>query len=147
MYNPVSTYRLQFNKDFSFADARQQIDYLHMLGAGTIYASPVFSATPGSTHGYDITNPHMVNPEIGTEEELKKLTKSLKNRRIGWIQDIVPNHMAFNHHNPWLMDVLEKGKDSEYAGVFDIDRQHTQFRSKLMLPFLGDNPAEVLEQG
>lgn len=147
MYNPVSTYRLQFNKDFSFADARQQMDYFHTLGAGSIYASPVFAATPGSTHGYDITNPHMINPDIGTEEELRKLTKSLKNRRIGWIQDIVPNHMAFNKHNTWLMDVLEKGKDSEFAGVFDIDRQHARFRSKLMLPFLGDTPEKVLEKG
>jgi malto-oligosyltrehalose synthase/4-alpha-glucanotransferase len=147
MYNPVSTYRLQFNKDFSFADARQQLDYFHILGAGTVYASPVFAATPGSPHGYDITNPHMINPEIGTEEELRKLTKSFKNRRIGWIQDIVPNHMAFNSHNLWLMDVLEKGKDSEYASVFDIDRQHPRFRSKLMLPFLGDVPEKVLEKG
>jgi malto-oligosyltrehalose synthase/4-alpha-glucanotransferase len=147
MYNPVSTYRLQFNKDFTLEEAHQLTEYFHLLGTGTIYASPVFAATPGSTHGYDVTNPHKINPETGTEEELKKLTKSLKNKRIGWIQDIVPNHMAFNHHNKWLMDVLEKGRDSEYSGVFDIDRQHPHFRSKLMVPFLGDEPETVLANG
>ncbi|MFO8001476.1 MAG: malto-oligosyltrehalose synthase [Marinilabilia sp.] len=147
MYNPVSTYRLQFNKNFTFADARQQIEYLHLLGSGTIYASPIFSAVPGSDHGYDITNPHKINPEIGNEEELKKLNKSLKNRRIGWLQDIVPNHMAFSHHNKWLTDVLEKGRESAYAEVFDIDRQHPRFRSKLMVPFLGDEADRVMERG
>ncbi|MBZ4675820.1 MAG: malto-oligosyltrehalose synthase [Anaerophaga sp.] len=137
MYNPVSTYRLQFNKAFTFSDALQQSKYFHLLGCGTIYASPVFSATPGSMHGYDVTNPHSINVERGSEQALRKLIKTLKNSRIGWLQDIVPNHMAFNHHNPWLMDVLEKGSDSEYSDFFDIDRQHLKFRQKLMVPFLG----------
>jgi malto-oligosyltrehalose synthase/4-alpha-glucanotransferase len=147
MYNPGSTYRLQFSKDFTFADAKQLIEYFHLLGTGTIYASPVFGANPGSSHGYDITNPHIINPELGTEEELQKLSKSLKNRRIGWLQDIVPNHMSFSCYNKWIMDVLEKGRDSEFAGIFDIDRQHPHFRNKLMLPFLEDHPKKVLEQG
>ncbi|WP_291858147.1 malto-oligosyltrehalose synthase [Marinilabilia sp.] len=146
MYNPISTYRLQFNKNFTFEDARLLTDYFHLLGIGTIYASPVFTATPGSGHGYDVTNPHEINPEIGTEEQLKKLSKTLKNKRIGWLQDIVPNHMAFNQHNKWLWDVLEKGKDSEYASVFDIDRQHPQYRSKLMVPFLGDDADRVIQR-
>ncbi|MGM0377381.1 MAG: malto-oligosyltrehalose synthase, partial [Bacteroidota bacterium] len=147
MYNPVSTYRLQFHKNFTFGEARQQVDYFHLLGTGTIYASPVFKAIPGSSHGYDVTDPHDINPETGTSEELKKLSKSLKNRRIGWLQDIIPNHMAFSHHNPWLKDVLEKGRESEFANVFDIDRLHRQFRSKLMVPFLGDTLARVIEKG
>ncbi len=145
MYQPISTYRLQFHKDFTFEDAGLLTDYFHLLGAGTIYASPVFQSTPGSKHGYDITNPHLINPELGTEEQLKKLTKNLKNKRIGWLQDIVPNHMAFNQHNMWLNDVLEKGKDSEYSHVFDIDRQHPKYRSKLMVPFLGEDAEKVLK--
>jgi malto-oligosyltrehalose synthase/4-alpha-glucanotransferase len=145
MYNPVSTYRLQFNKTFTFEDARLQADYFHLLGVGTIYASPVFEATPGSTHGYDVTNPHGINPEIGTEEQLRKLSGSLENKRIGWLQDIVPNHMAFNSHNKWLADVLEKGKDSEFASIFDIDRQHQDYRNKLMVPFLGNDTEQVIE--
>ncbi len=147
MYNPVSTYRLQFNKDFTFEDARRESEYFHLLGAGTIYASPIFTATPGSIHGYDVTDALRINPEIGSEEELRKLTKNLKNRRIGWLQDFVPNHMAFNQHNKWLMDVLEKGRDSEYAKLFDTERQQGYSRSKLMVPFLGDDPSKVLERG
>jgi maltooligosyltrehalose synthase len=69
MYNPVSTYRLQFHKDFTFSDFERIIPYLHQLGINTVYASPIFEATPGSTHGYDTVNPHQINPEIGTLEQ------------------------------------------------------------------------------
>jgi malto-oligosyltrehalose synthase/4-alpha-glucanotransferase len=146
MYNPVSTYRFQFNKNFTFDTVRQLVEYLHLLGSGTVYASPVFEATPGSMHGYDITNPNRINPEIGTEEELKKLIKSLSNSRIGWLQDVVPNHTAFNHHNKWLVDVLEKGPESLFFGVFDIDLHHPKLRNKLMVPFLGDTPGNIIKR-
>ena len=120
MHNPISTYRLQFHKDFSFNDFEKIISYLQKLGAGTIYASPIFEATPGSVHGYDGLNPHKINPEIGTEEQLIDISKKLKEEGISWLQDIVPNHMAFDPNNPWLKDVLEKGQKSLYASFFDV---------------------------
>src|SRR3954470_8595114 len=118
MYNPVSTYRIQFNKEFTFTHLEALIPYLQQLGIKTIYASPIFAAVPGSVHGYDGINPNRINPEIGTEEQLKELSKQLKQKNIGWLQDIVPNHMAFDYRNEWLMDVLEKGPQSEYASFF-----------------------------
>jgi len=60
MHNPVATYRIQFNKDFTFKDLEHIIPYLHQLGVSTIYASPIFEATPGSTHGYDVVNPSRI---------------------------------------------------------------------------------------
>jgi malto-oligosyltrehalose synthase len=119
MCNPVSTIRLQFNKDFTFKRAEELIPFFEDVGVRTIYASPVFKATPGSTHGYDIVDPLSINPEIGTEEELVSLTKKLGEKNIGWIQDIVPNHMAFHKDNVWLQDVLKKGAESEFADFFD----------------------------
>ncbi len=110
MNNPVSTYRLQFHKGFTFEDFGKIIPYLQELGIGTVYASPIFEATPGSVHGYDGVNPHKINPEIGTEEQLIEFSKKLKEQGISWLQDIVPNHMAFDPNNPWLKDVLEKGQ-------------------------------------
>src|SRR6478752_4204828 len=109
-YNPVSTYRIQFQREFSFADFEKTIEYLRNLGVSTIYASPIFKSTPGSIHGYDVLDPLEINPEIGTKEQLESLSNQLKENEIGWIQDIVPNHMAFSTGNAWLMDVLEKGK-------------------------------------
>ena len=106
MYNPVSTYRRQFQKTFSFNAFEKIIQYLQKLGVSTIYASPVFESTSGSVHGYDVLSPLEINPEIGTKEQLEKISKQLKAKDIGWLQDIVPNHMAFHTSNKWLMDVL-----------------------------------------
>ena len=110
MYNPVATYRIQFHKEFSFDDFEKNIEYLKELGITTLYASPIFKAVPGSVHGYDGVDPLQINPEIGTEEQLRRISKVLQNDGIGWLQDIVPNHMAFDPQNEWLMDVLENGQ-------------------------------------
>jgi malto-oligosyltrehalose synthase/4-alpha-glucanotransferase len=147
MYNPVSTYRIQFNKDFSFRNFSEHIHYFSSLGPGTIYASPVFSAVPGSMHGYDITDPHSFNPEIGTADDFNAIIRQLKLMKIGWLQDIVPNHMALNPGNYRLMDVLEHGRNSEYANYFDIDFDHPDFSGKIILPFLGSSTEEALENG
>src|SRR5438105_4177427 len=136
MNNPVATYRLQFHSEFTFDAFERIIPYLQKLGVSTIYASPVFEATPGSTHGYDGVNPHRINPEIGTEKQLKAISQKLKHDNINWLQDIVPNHMGFHQNNPWLMDLLEKGKLSLYANFFDAVWTSPLFRDEpLMVPF------------
>lgn len=147
MNNPISTYRLQFHKEFSFNDFEKIIPYLQKLGAGTVYASPIFEATPGSVHGYDSLNPHKVNPEIGTEEQLTNISQRLKEQGISWLQDIVPNHMAFDPNNPWLKDVLEKGQKSLYASFFDVPWTGRIYHGKIMIPFLGSPLQEVIRNG
>lgn len=147
MNNPISTYRLQFQKEFSLNDFEKITDYLQKLGVGAIYASPIFEATPGSVHGYDALNPHKINPEIGTEEQLKNLSQRLKEQGISWLQDIVPNHMAFDPHNPWLKDVLEKGQKSVYASFFDVPWTGRIYHGKIMIPFLGSPLKNVIRNG
>ncbi|GAB2563753.1 hypothetical protein GCM10027085_64610 [Spirosoma aerophilum] len=146
MNNPVSTYRLQFHRNFTFRDFERIIPYLDKLGIRTVYASPVFEAVPGSVHGYDSVNPQRINPEIGTEDQLRNISRQLTDRGMRWIQDIVPNHMAFDPHNKWLMDVLEKGQLSRYASFFDIDWQSPVHKGRLMVPFLGSPLEEVIDQ-
>ncbi|MET0391744.1 MAG: malto-oligosyltrehalose synthase [Chitinophagaceae bacterium] len=149
MHIPNSTYRVQLNKDFTFQDLDGIIDYLHSLGISTIYASPVTTATPGSNHGYDVTDPYRINPEIGTLEELKALAAKLKAKGMSWIQDIVPNHMAFTTHNRLLMDVLERGPSSEYYHYFDINWTHPDktLQGKLMVPVLEADTATCIREG
>ncbi len=144
MFNPVSTYRIQFHKGFNFKDFINIIPYLNDLGIKTIYASPIFQTAPGSTHGYDVVDPLNINPEIGTLNELYEINKTLKQLNISWLQDIVPNHMAFDKNNKWLMDVLERGKRSVYYSYFDIISSETLYNGKLMIPFLGSALNETL---
>ncbi len=139
MLNPVATYRIQFHKDFNFHQLKQVLPYLKQLGIGTLYVSPIFEAVPGSKHGYDGLNPHKINPEIGSLDELRNISSELQSAGIGWLQDIVPNHMGFHTKNEWLMDVLENGSESKYAKFFDID-----WSEKLMVPFLGGSVDEAI---
>ncbi|RRB18145.1 malto-oligosyltrehalose synthase [Larkinella knui] len=144
MTNPISTYRIQFHRDFTFKDFEKIIPYLKKLGVGTLYASPIFESVAGSQHGYDGVNPHRPDPEIGTENALKAISKQLRKNGMGWLQDIVPNHMAFHHQNPWLMDVLEKGPRSRFAHFFDTVWTSQLFHGRLAVPFLGGPLEEVV---
>ena len=146
MYNPLSTYRIQFNEQFDLKNLDKLSDYFNTLGIGTIYASPVFQAVPGSMHGYNITDFSTINPDIGAYNKFLKTVKQLKEKNIGWIQDFVPNHMAYSAENKWIADVLEKGQYSIYAGYFDIDWDHPDFNGKLMTPFLGDILDNVIQK-
>jgi (1->4)-alpha-D-glucan 1-alpha-D-glucosylmutase len=142
-----ATYRLQFNKDFTFQDALRIVDYLADLGITHVYASPIFSSRRGSTHGYDVTDPTRLNSELGTEADFAAFQEKLRERGLGLILDIVPNHMSASSDNSWWMDVLENGPDSAYASYFDIDWRppSRMLEGKVLLPVLGRPFGEALE--
>ncbi|MGF1491718.1 MAG: malto-oligosyltrehalose synthase [Microcoleaceae cyanobacterium] len=146
---PVATYRIQFNPEFGFEDTQRIVPYLKELGISDLYASPIFKPRKGSTHGYDVVNPNQLNPELGTLEEFEELIETLDEYEMGWVQDIVPNHMAYDSQNNFLMDILEYGPDSEYFNFFDIDWEHTyeDIRSRVLTPLLGDFYGRCLENG
>src|SRR5215470_18143844 len=145
---PISaTYRLQFNKDFTFRAATELLGYLSDLGITHIYVSPILRSRPGSTHGYDVIDATRSNPELGSQADFNLLCEQLRQRNMGLLLDIVPNHMAATTENAWWMDVLEYGPASVYASYFDID-WHPPSRAlegKVLLPFFGHPFAEVLE--
>ena len=149
MYTPTATYRFQLSESFTLEQLTEIINYLQALGVSTVYASPIFQARAGSTHGYDVSDPLRLNTEIGTEAQLSKIAQRLKELDMGWLQDIVPNHMAYDTINPWIHNLLEKGPHSEYAAYFDVDWNHPdpRFRGKIMAPFLGSPLESVLEEG
>lgn len=146
---PSSTYRLQLSPQFGFRNAAEMIPYLADLGISDLYVSPIFRACKGSTHGYDVTDPTQLNPELGTREDVEELFRMAHGRGMGWLQDIVPNHMAFDSENVMLMDVLENGVASPYATFFDIEWNHPSedLKEKVLAPFLGKFYGECLEQG
>ena len=147
---PRSTYRIQFNRGFTFAQAAGIVPYLRRLGIGDLYASPYLQARPGSMHGYDITDHASLNVEIGTEADHTRLAGLLREHGMGHLLDIVPNHMGVGGHtNPWWWEVLEDGPDSKFAKYFDVDWQPRKpdLEGKVLLPVLGDQYGRVLERG
>jgi len=146
---PCATYRLQFNRDFTFADASKVIPYLHTLGISHVYASPFFKARSGSAHGYDIVDHNALNPEIGDDTSFAGYADTLHQYGMGQLLDIVPNHMGVGgDDNAWWLDVLENGEASVYAEYFDIDWHpvNPALHNKVLLPFLGDHYGTALEQ-
>lgn len=147
---PVATYRVQFNRNFRFTDAAAIVPYLAELGVSDIYASPYLTARPGSLHGYDITDHTRINQEIGTQEEYDLFVDVLKRYGMGQVLDIVPNHMCITGgENAYWMDVMENGPSSTFAAFFDIDWDPVkdELFNKVLLPFLGDQYGNVLENG
>lgn len=144
---PRSTYRLQMHRNFRFADALPILDYLHQLGIGDLYSSPVFEARPGSMHGYDVTRHDRFNPELGGEEGFEQLSAELERKGMGLLLDIVPNHMGVGNDSVWWQDVLENGRASAYSDFFDIDWNPLKpaMRNKLLLPILGNQYGIELE--
>ncbi|CDZ35003.1 (1-_4)-alpha-D-glucan 1-alpha-D-glucosylmutase [Neorhizobium galegae bv. officinalis] len=142
MMIPTATYRIQFRNGMTFDRASGLVPYLKRLGISHLYASPIFTATTGSTHGYDVTDANEIDPAIGGRDGFERMVKALKAEGLGLILDIVPNHMAASLENHWWRDVVENGENSRYAGHFDID-----WKRRLTLPFLGDTFEKVLEAG
>jgi (1->4)-alpha-D-glucan 1-alpha-D-glucosylmutase len=145
---PTSTYRFQFNHNFTLKQAGALIDYLADLGITDCYASPLTLARPGSLHGYDVTDHSIINPEIGGEEQLVEFAHGLRTRGMGLILDTVPNHMCIAHpSNRWWADVLENGPSSPFARFFDIDWDppKADLKNKVLLPVLSDQYGKVLE--
>ncbi|MEI2626496.1 malto-oligosyltrehalose synthase [Erwinia aphidicola] len=139
---PIATYRIQFRNGMTFDRAAALVPYLQRLGISHLYASPIFTATHDSTHGYDVTDANEIEPSIGGRAGFDRMVEALHRAGLGLILDIVPNHMAASLENAWWYDVIEHGADSRYAHHFDID-----WSRRLTLPFLGDDFEHELENG
>ena len=145
---PRATYRFQFHKDFTFDDAVAAVPYLKKLGISHVYSSPIATARPGSTHGYDIVDPSAINPELGGEDGFRRLSDALKEHGLGLILDVVPNHLGVGGaDNPWWLSALEWGQLSPRSRAFDIDWERLGANGKLIIPVLGDRYGDALEKG
>ena len=143
----TATYRLQVTRDFPLAAVRARVPYLHDLGVSHLYLSPLLAAKSGSRHGYDVIDHARLNPELGTDEELRALAGDLHGRGMGIVLDIVPNHMSASHENRYWDDVLEHGRSSKYAEWFDVDWEAPGAEGKLVLPVLNDDLERVIDRG
>ncbi|GAA0706092.1 malto-oligosyltrehalose synthase [Dyella marensis] len=143
----TATARLQLRPEFDLRAAAAQVPYYAALGISHLYLSPIAQARTGSTHGYDAVDPTRVSAALGGEEALAALVEALHAHGMGLLLDIVPNHMAASVENPWWRDVLQHGRESRYAGWFDIDWSSPEAEGRVWLPVLAKPLAEVLDEG
>jgi oligo-1,6-glucosidase len=78
-----------------------RLDYLVALGVDVLWLSPVYPS-PQADHGYDITDYQDIDPLFGSLEELDRLLRSVHERGMRLILDIVVNHTSDEH--PWFVE-------------------------------------------
>jgi (1->4)-alpha-D-glucan 1-alpha-D-glucosylmutase len=147
---PRATYRIQLHAGFDFDRVAEIIPYLDDLGISDVYVSPIFRASPGSMHGYDVCDHNEISAELGGMEGLLKISGLLRERDMGLLVDFVPNHMGVGVPFNWRwMDVLEHGRLSRFASFFDIEWNPRQasLQDRILIPMLHDFYGRVLEAG
>ncbi len=146
---PVATYRVQLNREFDFNKLKDTLPYFSKLGISHIYASPIFEARQGSLHGYDITDPNEINTELGGTDSFNDLIKEMNVLGLAWIQDIVPNHIAYFPQSTIISDVMKFGSNSTYRNFLDVDWNYPskKLRGKILAPFLMESYKKCLWQG
>jgi (1->4)-alpha-D-glucan 1-alpha-D-glucosylmutase len=141
---PSSTYRIQFSSATTLQQGADLVPYLDALGVGAVYASPLLEAGTGSNHGYDVVDPTRISGERGGEEGRRALVAAVRARGMGFLLDIVPNHVGVDvaPANPWWWDVLTHGEASRYAAYFDIDWS----AGPLLVPILDADEEKALSE-
>jgi glycosidase len=100
---------------------RQRIPYLQDLGITAVWITPVLKHD-GSYHGYCLTDPTMIDPGFGTQDEFKQLVAELHAAGIYVIMDIVVNHLcdANTHYSPYPsnhQDCAQQNHNQFWAGT------------------------------
>jgi len=147
---PSSTYRVQLSDRFTLDDLAAQVPYIARLGISHVYLSPIYTARPGSPHGYDIVDYGCINRELGGQAAWRRLTDTLRAHQMGVVLDVVPNHMAADpERNVLWRQVLRDGPSSSAARFFDIDwRPLTGLvRDRVLLPILEEPYGQALMKG
>ena len=114
----------RWSSDFfggSLAGICSKLDYLRSLSVTTLYLNPIFYAA--SNHRYDTADYMLVDPMLGTEEDLRTLCAEAAKRGIRVMLDGVFNHTGddsryFNRHGFFRTLGAYQSKDSPYADWF-----------------------------
>lgn len=136
------------------AGVESRLDYLRDLGVTGIYFTPVNEAC--SNHKYDTTDYTRIDPQFGTNDDMKRLVASAHEHGIRVMLDGVFNHSGVQFA-PWL-DVVEKGPESKYYDWFMINKyplsklpgktrrgEYYSFAFVDSMPKLNTNNDEVIE--
>ncbi len=111
-----------------------KLDYLKSLGINAIWFNPMYTS-PNDDNGYDISDYRNINKEFGTIQDFDLLLKSMHEKGIKCIMDLVVNHSSNEHE--WFKQSrssrtspyrdyyhwwpAEKGKPNYRYSLFDVN--------------------------
>ena len=135
---------------------RQHLDHVEALGANVLYLTPFFPA--GSTHRYDATSFAHVDPLLGGDEALARLTRAAHDRGMRVVGDLTLNHVGVGHEwfhaardDPtaaerdfFLFDDESTGGYVSWYGIPSLPK--LDYRSQELRRRLFDGPASVTQR-
>ncbi|MEO6999194.1 MAG: glycoside hydrolase family 13 protein [Terracoccus sp.] len=86
----------------------EHLDHLQMLGVDVVYLTPFFPAR--SNHRYDAASFEAVDPVLGGDEALRRLTRSAHQRGLKVLGDFTTNHTGDAHG--WFLAANGPGGES-----------------------------------
>ncbi|MCS6923818.1 MAG: alpha amylase N-terminal ig-like domain-containing protein, partial [Fimbriimonadales bacterium] len=96
----------------------QKLDYLRELGVDTLYLTPVFASV--THHNYDTDDYERVDPQIGTDDDLRALAQALHQHGMRLILDGVFNHVGIYFFA--FQDLLRHQERSPLRDWFIVER-------------------------
>jgi amylosucrase len=107
----------------NLAKAREQVGYFKELGLTYLHLMPLFAVRPGDNDGgYAISNYRSVDPRLGTIDDLRLLSKELREAGIVLVLDFVFNHTSDDHQ--WAQ--AAQAGDIEYQEFYYIFPDRTE---------------------
>ncbi len=131
---PLGTDRPTLARQFYGGDldgVAAHLDHIASLGANTVYLTPFFPA--GSTHRYDATTFGAVDPLLGGDEALARLSDALHARGMRLMGDLTTNHCGVGHD--WFRAAVADPGSPE-AGFFHFERHPDAYACWLGHPTL-----------
>jgi len=145
------------HRDFYGGDLKgitQKLPYLQELGITGIYMTPIFLSD--TNHKYNTFDYDTIDPDFGTDEDLRDLVDTAHSLGIRVMLDAVFNHCGTRL--PQWEDVVEKGPESPYWDWFFVntwpipkharstaDGRFYSFAFTTMMPKLNTNNPAVID--
>jgi amylosucrase len=93
------------------------LDHLEDLGVTYLHLMPLLRPRPGDNDGgYAVADYRSVRPDLGTVDDLRELTSTLRSRGMSLVVDLVLNHVAREHD--WAQRA--RAGDPAYRGYFHV---------------------------
>jgi len=135
----------QFSETGGFKSVEEHLPRLSELGVDILWLMPIHPISQIKRKGslgspYSIADYYGVNPEYGTEQDLKDLIKSAHDKNMMVILDWVANHTGWDH--PWITEHPEwytqlEGKiihppGTDWTDVADLNFSNWEMRMAMI---------------
>ncbi|MGZ4719665.1 glycoside hydrolase family 13 protein [Oryzihumus sp.] len=118
----------------------ERLDHLEKLGVNTVYLTPFFPAR--SNHRYDASTFAAVDPVLGGDEALARLTEAAHARGMRVLGDFTTNHTGAAHE--WFAKAqADETSDERGFYLWDEDGDYVAWLGVKSLPKLNYDSAEL----